>query len=155
MNTAFKKIEVNVTKREMQKAMADTSATTRNVMGSILSEVSNEALVYMSKKSSISRNLLNYRRTGHLPVPIDTNFEIPDKYSELVLHDSGANDPNRILVLGVDEMLMELNKDAIFGDGTFDKVPSMFYQLYTRHAQVGNSYPPCVYFLLQKKSTDI
>ena len=30
----------------------------------------------------------------------------------------------------------------------------MFYQLYTWHAQVGNSYPPCIYFLLRRKNGD-
>ena len=71
-----------------------------------------------------------------------------------MLHDSGANDPARILAMGNHELLKALKKNQIFGDGTFDKVPSMFYQLYTWHAQVGNSYPPCIYFLLPKKNED-
>jgi hypothetical protein len=42
-----------------------------------------------------------------------------------------VDDPDRILVLGDKELLVELNKDTIYGDDTFDKVPNMFYQLYT------------------------
>jgi hypothetical protein len=85
------------------------------------------------------RNLLNHRKDGHLPNPTTINFDIPEKYSQLVLHDSGVDDPHRILVLGDTELLVKLNKDTIYGDGTFDKVPNTSYQLYTWHAKVGNS----------------
>ena len=108
----------------------------------------------MPKQSSLARNLLNHRKDGNLPNPTTINVDIPEKYSQLVLHDSGVDDPDRILVLGDKELLVELNKDTIYGDGTFDKVPNMFYQLYTWHAKVGNSYPPCIYILLQKKNLD-
>ena len=86
-----------------------------------------------------------------MPNPTTANFKIPEQYSALLLYDSGVNNQNRILALGDNELLSELNKDTIYGDGTFDKVPYMFYQLYTWHAQIGNSYPPCIYILLQKK----
>jgi hypothetical protein len=66
-----------------------------------------------------------------LPNPKNINVDIPEKYSQLVLHDSGVDYPDRILVLGNKELLVELNKDTIYGDGTFDKVTNMFYQLYT------------------------
>ena len=39
-------------------------------------------------------------------------------------------------------------------NGTFVKSPSMFFQLYTWHAVVGNSYPPCIYFLFSKKTKE-
>ncbi|GLV40892.1 hypothetical protein CBL_08466 [Carabus blaptoides fortunei] len=53
----------------------------------------------------------------------------------------GVNNPDKNLALGDKELLLELNKDTIYGDGTFDKVPNMSHQLYTWHAQIGNSYP--------------
>ena len=92
-----------------------------------------------------------HRNADHLPVPTSANFDIPEVYSHFILHDSGANDTNRILVLGDKDVSLKLDADTLFGDGTFDKVSSMFYQLYTWHAQVGNSYIPCVYVLLQRK----
>lgn len=33
------------------------------------------------------------------------------------------------------------DSEIIIGDGTFDKVPGIFYELYTWHAKVGNTYP--------------
>jgi len=72
----------------------------------------------------------------------------------MILYDSGEQDTNRILAIGDKELLQGLSKDTIFGDGTFDKVPKMFYQLYTWHAKIGNSYPPCIYFLLLNKTKE-
>ena len=40
------------------------------------------------------------------------------------------------------------------GDGTFETTPLIFFQLYTIHAKVGNSYPPCIYFLLPNKTAE-
>lgn len=132
--------------------MKSVGATARNVIGSVLSKVNNETLVYMAKKSSLSRNLQNFRKTDHLPNPTTIQFSIPEKFRELTLHDSGENDPDRILAFGDKGLLGQIDSGTIFGDGTFDKAPNLFYQLYTWHAQVGNSFPPCVYFLLQKKN---
>ena len=74
--------------------------------------------------------------------PTDMFFTIPDSLSHLVLHDTGTDDRNRIITLGHQDLLPGLEKETLFGDGTFDVVPSLFYQLYTIHAQVGNNFPP-------------
>ncbi|KFM58704.1 hypothetical protein X975_17494, partial [Stegodyphus mimosarum] len=145
------KVIANAARSQMREDMKSVAATPRNVIGNVLSGLSNDVLACFPKQSSLTRNLLHHRKEGYLPNPSNTNFEIPEKYINLVLYDSGADDINRILVLGDKELLAELKKDSIYGDGTFDKVPSMFYQLYTWHAKVGNSYPPCVYILLPKK----
>lgn len=147
------KVEANLARSLMKQAMKSAvSATPRNVMGSVLSHVSSDVLAHVPKQSSLSRTLLRHRKDGNVPNPGTINFVIPDKYTDFVLHDSGVNDPDRILILGDFELLNELNKDTIYGDGTFDKVPTMFCQLYTWHAKVGNAYPPCLYVLLQKKT---
>jgi hypothetical protein len=148
------KAAANVARSKMKEDMRAVNATPRLVMGNVLLGLGNEVLAHMPKQSSIARNLRHNRSRGTLPNPKSINFDIPEKYSELILHDSGVNDPARILVLGDRKLVLELKKDTIYGDGTFDKVPSMFYQLYTWHAKVGNSYPPCIYILLQKKNTD-
>ncbi|XP_077298986.1 uncharacterized protein LOC143920141 [Arctopsyche grandis] len=142
-------IEANIAKRKMVQAMRVIGANTQNVIGSVLSEVSNEALAYLPKKSSLSRTLLKIKQLSRLSL----NFDISENYKEIVLHDTGKNDPCRILALGDAEIVKELRKDMIFGDGTFDKVPQISFQLYTWHARVGNSYPPFAYFLLPNKTT--
>jgi hypothetical protein len=63
------------------------SATPRNVMGNVLSELSNDVLAHMPKQSSLAKNLPNHRKDGHLPNPTTINYDNPEKYSQLVLHD--------------------------------------------------------------------
>lgn len=145
-------IEANIAKRRMVQAMSAVGANSRAVIGSILSEVNDETLAYLPKKSSLSRTLLKHKSQNHSLNPTTVNFIIPKQYCDFVLYDTGINDPERIIALGDKEIMLELKKDIVFGDGTFDKVPQMFFQLYTWHARIGNSYPPCVYFLLQNKS---
>jgi hypothetical protein len=146
------KAKANIMKSKMKDDMVNIGATASNVIGSSLIGVPSEVMTYLPKHSSLTRNLLRHRNGERLPNPTTPSFTIPEKYSHLVLHDTGEDDPDRILAMGDKDMLQELDKDAIYGDGTFDKVPNMFYQLYTWHAKIGNSYPPCVYFLLQKKN---
>ena len=63
--------------------------------------------------------------------PTDMSFSIPEHLAHLVLHDTGSEDRNRIITLGDEAMLPSLKSDLLFGDGTFDVVPALFYQLYT------------------------
>lgn len=134
-------------------------ANPRNIIGSVLNqlEVSKEVQVHMPKRSSISRMLNRARRAERdtfNPDPDTAQFDIPGHFLDIILHDTGAFDPSRILAIGDRDLLAELQKDKIFGDGTFDKAPKVFYQIYTWHAKIGNSYPPCIYFLLQNKSQE-
>ena len=145
------KCQANITKSKMKKSIKVKGATARKVIESSLIGVNSYILLRLPKQSSLSMNLLRYRQCEHLPIPSNPNFSIPQIYGQLILYDTGENDADRILAIGDKELLKELGKDTIYGDGTFDKVPNVFYQLYTWHAKVGNSYPPCIYFLLQKK----
>lgn len=149
------KIKVNMAISSLKMKVSAVGASPRGVLGSVLHEMNlpNEILSHMPKKSLLHRALNRVQNTtvGHIPNPVSAQFQIPDKYSSMILFDSGEDDPDRILAIGNRELLRQLITTTIFGDGTFDKVPNMFYQLYTWHAKVGNSYPPCIYFLLQKK----
>ena len=146
------KAKANIAVSQMKTGIKCVGATSKNVIGSVLINVSNDVLQHIPKQSSLSRTLMRHREESHIPIPTITIFDIPEKYIHLVLYGSGKNDPHRIIAIGNIDLLLELNKGEIYGDGTFDKAPSLFYQLYTWHAKVGNSYPPCIYFLLQKKN---
>ncbi|XP_053148756.1 uncharacterized protein LOC128343547 isoform X2 [Hemicordylus capensis] len=148
------KAAANVARSKMRQDMRAVSATPRNVMGNVLSGLSNDILAHIPRQSSLARSLLYHRTDSNLSNPKPINVHIPEKYSQLILHDSGVENLDRILVLGDRDLMLELNKDTIYGDGTFEKVPNMFDQLYTWHAKVGNSYLPCIYILLQKKNMD-
>ena len=148
------KADANIIRCRMRRDMKTLAATPHNVIGEALSGVNNDVLAHIPKPSSLSRSLLYHKTNKTVSNPTSASFDIPDKYTSFVLYDTGSNDPGRILALGDRELLLELCKDTIYGDGTFDKVPAVFYQLYTWHAKVGNSYPPCVYFLLLKKNLE-
>ena len=139
------------------KECAETSrATTRTIIGDNMSHLSDDVLARMPKKSSIERQIRRRRQhtEGMQPPPQSRHFAIPDEYLDVVLYDSGVDDPTRILALGKYELLIYLQSEVWMGDGTFDTSPLIFFQLYTVHARVGNSYPPCVYFLLPNKTAE-
>ena len=70
------------------------------------------------------------------------------------MYDSGVDDPQRMLALGRYDLVNCLQSELWMGDGTFETTPLIFFQLYTIHAKVGNSYPPCIYFLLPNKTAE-
>jgi hypothetical protein len=114
-----------------------------------------EVMGKLPKRQDMQDNVRSIRRTScSVPiVPKTANFPIPEEFCQMVLHDSGVNDPSRFLVLGHKDLLEVVGQaDMFLCDGTFAIVPEVFYQLYTIHCKVGTNYPPCIYFLLQGKS---
>ena len=145
--------------REIQSLMraqaASTMDTTRTVVSSYLVNVSQDVLQRLPKRSSLEDNVRAKRRATNPvnPNPQSLNFQMPEKFQDMVLYDSGQEDPLRILILGKQELMDVLERAALWlGDGTFDVCPAVYYQLYTIHCKVGINYPPCVYFLLPDKN---
>ncbi len=131
-------------------------ASTRNILGTRLEGVPDPVLAKLPKKSSLERRIRGRRQQATLPLPDPTSrdFEIPEEFQDLILHDSGREDPNRILAFADREVLSSISMEEWFGDGTFDKVPCQFFQLYTLHCHIGFGYPPFIYFLLPNKTRE-
>lgn len=136
------------------KGAASSGNTTKVVLGEQLLDVSNDVLSRLPKKSSMERlvRLERSRKNSPHPNPPDIHFRIPEEFMEMVLHDSGQEDINRIIIIGSNDLVPQLDGDTIFCDGTFDRVATCFFQLYTIHTKVGNSFPPCIYALLPNKT---
>lgn len=149
--------QVRAVQSELRTRAAGTMDSTRMVLTSGLLGLSSDVLQRLPKRSSMEDNVRSKRRAKN---PIDPNpqgldFEIPEQFRAIVLYDSGSEDPSRFLILGEQDLMNKLeNSDLWLGDGTFDVCPAVFYQLYTVHCQVGNSFPPCVYILMPNKSQD-
>ncbi|XP_076220559.1 uncharacterized protein LOC143174196 [Nomia melanderi] len=147
-------VQANIAKFKMREEIQAVGATPRNVFGNILSHLSDEVVVHMPKNLSVTWTLNNQKRKDHIPNSTPADFAIPEEYTQFILHDTSRDDPDRILAFENINVLNELKKPMIFSNRTFDKVPNMFYQLYTRHAQIENLYLSCIYFLLQQKNSD-
>ena len=141
-----------------QDVQVQPDVATRQVVGRALGDVSPEVMIRLPSRRALCQSVQIQRRRqgGQLdPNPQSRNFAIPGKYRNLVQHDSGENDNNRILILGDQDLIRQLNDASLwFADGTFDSSPLIFYQLYSIHCKVGSSYPACVYVLLPNKNED-
>ncbi|WAR14185.1 hypothetical protein MAR_004290 [Mya arenaria] len=73
-----------------------------------------------------------------------------------LLHDSGRDSENRILVFGTGQALRHLcASNKWYMDGTHPPTPGLFRQLYVIRAPLGNTAVTCVYALLPGKSQEI
>lgn len=73
-----------------------------------------------------------------------------------LLHDSGRDSENRILVFGTGQALRHLcASNTWYMDGTHPPTPGLFRQLYVIRAPLGNTAVTCVYALLPGKSQEI
>jgi len=92
------------------------------------------------------------------PPPNDTAFEIPDRFKEFILYDSLSSDDsdaqNRIIIIGNQTVVDGLHRSSLWlADGTFKKVPNLFFQLYTIHFEFGSGiHPAALYSLLPNKT---
>lgn len=60
--------------------------------------------------------------------------------------DSGLTDANRFLIFYFDTGLRFLARNThLYVDGTFDTVPSLFFQLYTINSDILGFTFPCIY----------
>ena len=86
----------------------------------------------------IERAMQRRKRDKNLPVaPTDIHFPIPDDLTHIVLRDTGIDDDRRILTLGHADFLPILESHLLFGDGTFDVVPDLFFQTWGKSGHFG------------------
>lgn len=140
---------------DIRSAAAAGQDSTRSILAENMTGLSQDVLQRLPKRSTLEDNVRAKRRATNPvePNPQSLNFAIPARFTDIILHDSGSQDPGRILILGDMNLLYVLeNAEVWLGDGTFAVVPSIYFQLYTIHAKVGSKYPPCVYFLLPNKT---
>ena len=112
-----------------------------------LSLPSKGSLTQMSRRKRQENNLVEEKN------PINRQFTLPESFCDFLIADTGSEDLERILVFGDKDLvnLLQGSKQWL-ADGTFKLSPTLFYQLYTIHAQIGHSAPACVYALLPNKS---
>ena len=89
-----------------------------------------------------------------LPVlPHTKKFEVPEKFKDFLIYDSGTENPRRILIFGKQTLLetLESTQHLLLADGTFKICPEISFQLFNIHTSVNGDNPPCMYALLPNK----
>ena len=94
-----------------RKAVA---GSTRDIFGTGILNVDEAFIARLPKKSSLERKICRSKSTANIPYPDPTtgNFVIPGEFRELVIHDTGVEDPERILALGDPEILGRVRQDT-------------------------------------------
>ena len=118
------------------------------VQGQRLQGLSDHVRMFIPQRSSLNKCLQRAKNKANpeYPIPVDKSFEIPEEFSDFVLHDSGTEDPHRILALGSPALV-----DALFtanlwlADGTFKIVQEIFFQLYTLHFKLATDVTLLLY----------
>jgi len=114
---------------------------------------------------SCKRDLRRQRR-GDLPKDPATLHDvvIPDDWKTtgesnprpFLIHDSGSDERQRVLVYSAEEQLRHLGQaDTWYMDGNFAVSPNVFAQLYVIRAPLGETTISCVYAFLPGKSAHI
>jgi len=130
---------------EMKDKMNDIGATPSSSQGSVAVNLDPHVLMALPKRSLLNRTLQCHRAkhmrrddgSGCLPPPPkDTNFDVPERFADMILFDSGSGS-DRLIMMGCPELLDGLARAKLWlADGTFKVVPTMFFQLYTIHFEL-------------------
>lgn len=148
---------------EMKKHMTETLATPSASQGAVVVNAEGHVQMALPKRASLSRVLRRHRfiqsqtangGTAALPpLPTNTDFVIPERFRQFLLHESGQGQ-DRLLLFGDPDLLRAMGRaDLWIADGTFKVVPTLFYQLYSIHFEsAGGLNPAGVYCLLCNKT---
>jgi hypothetical protein len=147
---------------QMKSHMTENIATPSASQGAVIANLDEHVQMALPKRATLSRVLRRHRQiktmasnTGHVlpPIPTDVNFEIPPRFTDFLIHDSGEGS-ERMLLFGDPELLRCLERAHLWlADGTFKVVPTLFFQLYTIHFDsIGGLTPTAIYCLLSNKN---
>ena len=143
-DTAICVAKVKAAMKDKAKVSRETPA---QIFASAVANTSDDVRAEIGKKESLKRNIRNAQR-GVLPKDISTlhDLEIDGEWAQttgdqqFLVHDSGRDHHNRVIVFASDEGLRHLaTQHTWFMDGTFKIGPMLFDQLYIICAKVGET----------------
>lgn len=151
---------------QMKHTMQDT-LTPAAVQGAVARDLAEDVLMTLSDQSVISRSWRHFRTKtinqeggdNLPPLPPDVTFDIPQRFSHLVLFDlfdeQRDNLNDCINIMGDDAVLRGLERRHVWGaNGTFKKVPSIFFQLYSTHFEQSRGINPAALYCLLPNKTE-
>jgi len=121
----------------------EIASSSRAILETRLLNVEEAVLAKLSKKQTIGRGIRKAKRKAQVvhPVPCMRNFIIPEELTGFIVGDTGADDADHILAIADSQVLLSASNSEWFGDDSFDKCPTPFYQFYSIHCKIGQTYP--------------
>lgn len=120
--------------------------------------------IFKSKKDGLLRARRKYLKMAKTEFTNLNEVQVPDIFGNNFLVCEDGEDNNKILIFSTlfsrKYLQNNINKPfQFFGDGTFKRVPNLFYQLYTLHIDVESddetvNIVPIIYGLLPNKSQE-
>ncbi|CAF1175010.1 unnamed protein product, partial [Rotaria sordida] len=153
--------------RNLRKKVKDRVQSETNSIPKIYEEelarsnLSSTALTLAPVAVEIKSGLNRMRRKTTPPLPTSADFDIPDFYQQTLngtqfICTDKIIKKKRMILFATDKQLEVLfSSEWIFLDGTFDKCPKQFQQIYTIHGLKFQQNFPCVICLLSGKTADI
>ncbi|KAF7685032.1 hypothetical protein CDIK_4219, partial [Cucumispora dikerogammari] len=141
----------------IKKRATETKEQTLDILADVYSKISEEVLIALPKTSSLRDSAKKARNKTFVTFQPEyedfpESLKITLRGGRFLQHDSGINDPDRIVVFYSNTSFDYLKRSTvIMMDGTFKICPPTFYQIYTLHGQLfGKSYP-LVYVIMKNK----
>ena len=146
------------TKRKLKELSVNVGTATREIVQDAAMGKSREEFVALPKERSMKRLVQRARKDENVPKnPKEkTDFVIENEYAvycgePFLRHDSGVDDPDRILIFMTDQGKKDLESYSHWAsDGTFKIRPVIFAQVYMVHVHVNEfqtvpRYAPRIY----------
>ena len=162
-NVSLSEVEIQKCKSELKtEARNNYGARTGVSVATALQNLSPVAMANVGNLSAIKRDVQRQKaRDGPVePNSLATiNIQLPWTSTggqhpvPFLFHDSGPQDPQRMLLFATDECLQHLaTSNEWYMDGTFKQAPNLFMQLYAIRTKLDDGAVSCVYALLCGKA---
>ncbi|KAK8372811.1 hypothetical protein O3P69_017374 [Scylla paramamosain] len=124
----------------------DSSDSVRNCVANSVTSATCDVMQRLPSKSSLERSVRRKRqRTDNArEIPHTRNFDIPPEYQEIILHDSGVDDVDRIICMGDINIVTNLSGNifeelvlTLPQEPEVEEVVAYFESNYIRGMQIG------------------
>ena len=157
------KVHVLQAKNKITEKASTTSETPAAIVSEVVNEVPECSQSLLPTIASMTRNIRKVRSkqfpklpTSLADIDVQGRFRITVGGENWLLHDSGQDDEDRVLIFAAPSALHKLGSSKHwFADGTFETCPNIFYQIYTIHAEIHGEIHPLLFALLPGKSEEI
>lgn len=156
------RVEVKKLQETVKERALASQEPPRRIVQDAVAGIGEEAATQVRSNNNLTAMVNRKRRHGvafppaphgRLAFAIPPNLRVTKNGHPFLLHDSGPDDADRLIIFAAAPRMLHLLRDyeEWFVDGTFKVSPEIFCQVYTVHVLVGGTTIPCLYALLPDK----